>query len=106
MGYRSFLRDDLEAIERVGDQALPLAARNVFVGKREINVFLHGEVIEQVVALEDHSDILLRQFGCAVCVSVVHGLFAEPILALPLVVEQREHVKQRRFSALRRVPSR
>src|ERR1039457_943135 len=42
------LGNDLKAIQRVGHKALPLAARNVLVREREIDVFLNGEIVEQV----------------------------------------------------------
>ena len=37
-GVEIFLADNLETVERVGHHALPLAARNVFIGKRQVDV--------------------------------------------------------------------
>ncbi len=62
-GKQIFLGDDLKPVQRVGDQALPLAARNVFIRERQVDVLLHGEIVEQVIALEHHADILLGQFS-------------------------------------------
>ena len=67
--------------------------RNVFIRKRQIDVFLNRKVVEQVVALEDHSDIPLRQFAPLLALQVVYALLAEPVLARPLVVEERQHVQ-------------
>src|SRR5258708_36619289 len=93
-----FLRHDLEAIESVGDQALPLTTRNVFIRKRQINVFLNGKIVKQLVALEDHSGIPLRQFAPLLAFQIVNSFLAEPVLAGPLVVEKRQHVQQGRLS--------
>ena len=93
-GIQVFLGHDLEAIECVGDQALPLTARNVFIRERQINVFLNREVVEQVIALEDHPDILLRQLAPLLAFQIVNRFFAKPVLACPLVVEKGKHVEQ------------
>ena len=56
------LRNNLKTIQRVGHQTLALPAGDIFVGKRQVDVLLHGEVIEQVITLEYHADIFLGQF--------------------------------------------
>ncbi len=92
-GIQIFLRDDLESIEGVRHQALPLPARNVFIRKRQINVFLNRKVVEQVVALEDHSDILFREFAPLFALELVNGLLTEPVLAGPLIVQESKNVE-------------
>ena len=77
LGYKIFLGDDLKAIQRVGHQALPLAARNVLVGKRQVDVLLHGQIVEQVIALEDHADVSLREFGTLLALHLMHRLLRE-----------------------------
>ena len=94
VGIEIFLRHDLEAIESVGDRALPLASRNVFIRKWQINVFLNGKIVEQVIALEDHSDIAFGQLAPLFAFHEVGGLLAEPVFAGPLVVEKRQHVQR------------
>ena len=96
-GVEIFLPHDLKLVERVGDQSLPLAARNVLIRKRQVDVLAYGKVVEQVVALEDDADILLGDFATLLALHVMHGIFAKPILAGPLIVEQSEHVEQRRL---------
>ena len=81
---------------------LALAARNIFIGERQVNVLLHGEVVEQVVALKDHAHILLGELGALLALHLVHALLAEPVFALPLVIEQGEHIEQRRLARSRR----
>src|ERR1700691_5241623 len=60
-GIEIFLRNYLKAIKRVSDKALPLLARNVFVGEWEIDIFRYRKIVEQMVTLKDHADILLGQ---------------------------------------------
>ena len=67
-GIEVFLADDLEAVERIGDQALALGARHVLVGEREVDVLLHGQIVEQVIALEDHADVPLGQLGALLAI--------------------------------------
>ena len=93
-GIEIFLRHDLEAIESVGDRALPLTSRNVLIRKWQINVFLNGKIVQQMIALEDHSDIALSQLAPLLAFHEVGGLLAEPVFAGPLVVEKRQHVQQ------------
>ena len=41
---------------------------------------------------------LLASFAALLALHLVDGLFAEPVFALPLVVEQGEHIEQRRLA--------
>src|SRR5207253_11276255 len=82
-----FFGNDLETIESVRYEALPLVACNVFVREWQVDVLLHGQIVEQVIALKNHTDIFLRQFPPSFSFQVVRSLIAEPVLARPLVVE-------------------
>ena len=95
LGYRSFLATIWKRSRVSATRLCRWLARNVLIRKRQIDVLLHGEVVEQVVALEDHADILLRQFSPLLALQVVNALFAKPVLALPLVVEKSQHVEER-----------
>ena len=57
VGIEIFLAHDAEAIERVRHHRLAFGTRDIFVGERQIDVFRNVEVIEQVVALENHADV-------------------------------------------------
>ena len=92
LGYRSFLATIWKRSRVSATRLCRWFARYVFVGKRQIDVLLHGEVVEQVVALENHPDIFLRQFSPLLAFQVVHALFSKPVLALPLVIEKSENV--------------
>ena len=75
---------------------------HVLVGKRQVDVLGDGEVVEQVVALEDHADALSRKVGALLAVQRVSGRLAKPVLALPAIVEQSQNIEQRRLSRSRR----
>ena len=55
------MRDDAEAVEDVGDDALALGLLHVAVGERQLDVLVDGQVVEQVVALEHEADVALLQ---------------------------------------------
>ena len=67
---------------------MALRLLNVFVGKRQVEVFCHGKIVEQVIALEDESDVLLVELRPLLAVHLVDRLSREVVLARPLVVEQ------------------
>ena len=95
IGIQVLLGDDLKMVERFGHHALSLTAWDVLVRQRKIDVFLHRQVVEQVVTLKDHSDIALGQFGAIFALHRVHAFLAKPVFARPLIVKQSEHVQQR-----------
>src|SRR6476660_1194093 len=89
------LGDNSKAIESVRHHALTLAAWDVFIGEREIDVFLHGEIVKQVIALKNHSDVSFGEFGALFALHAVYGGIAEPIFTAPAVVEESEDVEER-----------
>ena len=104
VGKQILLGHDLEAIKDVGHHAGAVFGGHVLVGERQVDVFGNGEIVEQVIALEDHADALTREVGALLAVQLVRGRFAKPVLAQPAVVEQREHVEQATTSLPPMVP--
>src|SRR5580704_714135 len=88
-GIQILFGDNLETIQSIGYKALPPGSRNVLIGKREIDILLHRQVVEEVIALKDHSDVELGKLASLFALHVVHGLLAEPVFTSPLVVEER-----------------
>src|SRR5579859_157417 len=91
-GIQILLADDLEAIEGVGDKTLSLLAGNIFIRERQIDIFLHSEIVEQVIALEDHADVAFGHLAALLALHGVDGFVAKPIFALPSIVKQREDI--------------
>src|SRR5438552_58841 len=57
------LADDVEPVERFGHESGPLGGLDVLVGEREFQVLVDGQVVEQVVALEDETYMALVDRG-------------------------------------------
>src|SRR5580692_11158607 len=89
------LADDVEFVQSVCNQCLALGPWNVLIRKRQVDVLCHAQVVEQVIALEDHARALARQFSALLSVHPMHRLSFEIELAAPLIVEHGEHVEQR-----------
>src|SRR5262245_37540584 len=100
------LADDLEAIENVGHGALPLRAADVAIGERHLEVLGHGEVVEEVIALEDEADVPLAHLQPILGLQLVDLLGQEVVLARPRVIVHAEHVEERRFPRSRRTHDR
>src|SRR6266571_5690225 len=47
-----FLAHDVEAIERVANQAHPLFVRHILVGERNLEILEHRQIVDQVIALK------------------------------------------------------
>src|SRR5215212_2429797 len=102
VGEEVFLADDLELVEDVGDDGLRLRTLHVAVGERDFDVLLHGQAVDEVVALEDEADVALVQLGALLVVHLVDGLTHEVVLAAPRAVEEAEDGEQRRLPRTRR----
>src|SRR5580765_4794373 len=91
-GKKIFFGNNLKTIQSVGNHALALVARNVFVGKRQVDIFLHGEIVEQMVALENHSDVAFGKFRAFLAFHSVDCSLAEPVFTVPSVIKERKGV--------------
>src|SRR5579871_1359011 len=99
VGKEIFLGDDLKTIERIGYHALALRAGNVLVRKWQVDIFLYRQVVDQVIALEDHAYILLRELGAFLAIHLVNRRIAKLVFAFPTVIQQREHIQQGRLAS-------
>src|SRR5258708_2635843 len=51
-----------------------------------------------MVALENHADALARQVGALLAAKRMNGSVSKPVFAEPAVIEQGEHVEERRLA--------
>ncbi|MCR6657697.1 MAG: hypothetical protein NVV63_18240 [Opitutus sp.] len=93
-GIKVFLRDHVEAIERVAHDALAVLLGRVAIGERDLEIFVNGEVVEQVVALEDETEMFLLQLEAFLFVELVHGFAEQLVFTRPGAVVQAEDVEQ------------
>ena len=101
-GIQILFADNLKAIEHIGDDALALCAWHVAIAERHLEIFVHREVVEQVIALEDEADVLLLQRQPVFLTQRVHRLSLQLVFAPPVGVVHPENVQQRRLPRSRR----
>jgi hypothetical protein len=89
---------DVEAVEQVAHAALALALGDVAVGKRHLEVFVNGEVVEQVVALENEAEVRALQFQPGGAIESMDGLSEQLVFTLPLGVVQAKDMQQGGFA--------
>jgi hypothetical protein len=88
----------MEAVEGVADEALTLFAGDVFVGEGELEIFEDGEIVDEVVALEDKADVGFVQFVAMFDAELVDGFAVEKIFAGPGAIEHSENTEQGGFA--------
>src|ERR1700722_6338689 len=97
-GVEVALPDDVEAVERVADQASPLRGLDVAVGEWNVQILVHRQIVNQVVALEHEADILLVQLDAILGLHLVNGVVEEVKLAGPGAIQHAENAEQRGFA--------
>ena len=81
-----FFPDDGEAIERVGDERGALRFAVTPIGKGDVEILVNGQVVEQVVVLENETDLLVAQGGALFWLQRVDGDAVEEIFPGPAEV--------------------
>src|SRR5450432_3335475 len=90
IGKQIFFADDVKAIESIADQADAFLVRNVLVGERYFKVFEHGQVVNQMIALEDKSNVGFVEFVAGFVVQLVNGFAEKKIFAAPSTVQHAD----------------
>jgi len=89
------------APQRLADALLPLHGSHAAVGQRKLDVFKHGQVADQVEALEDEPDLAIPRPGSGRGVEVRDLTAVERVRSFRWGVEQSEDGQQRRLPAAR-----
>ena len=79
--------------DAVGNHCLALRAGNVLIGQREVDIFCNCQIVQQVIALEDHADSLPRQLRALLAIHGMDGHACEIKFAAPLVIEHCQNMK-------------
>src|SRR5581483_4341059 len=85
----------MKTIERVANEARPLRALHVAIGKRHIQVFVNREVVDQMIALKYEADVALIQLHAFLGFEFVNRMPQKMELAAPDAVEHPENREQR-----------
>ncbi len=84
----------------------PLAALGlgyaVAVGQRQLHIFEHREIADQVERLEDEADLSVSNAGALIGVDVLHRCAVERVAAAGRRIQQTQDRQQGRFAAARR----
>ena len=89
-------------VEGFGDEAFALRAFDFFIEEGRFQVLVDGQVVDEVVALEDEPDLVLVELGQSPLIERVDRLIVEVILALRRRVEHPEDMEDRRLPRPRR----
>ena len=76
--------------QRVRDDCLPFRPLHVSVGEGDLEILGDGEVVEQMVLLEDEADILFVECVALFELESVHGVIVLKVLTLPVGVEHAD----------------
>src|SRR5258707_6958710 len=95
IGKQVFLAHDLKPVEDIGDHGGPLGPRYIAIGKRNVDIFLHRQVVEQMITLKHKTDVLAIELGALPAIQFVHRMLEEHEFARPSVIEQAENAEQR-----------
>src|SRR5947209_5308543 len=93
-----FLRDDLKAIKSVGDNCRALVLAYLSIGKRNLEVFVNRQIIEQMILLEDEADMFVAQGAALFRFQMMNGGVVEKIFARPTVIVHAKDVQQCGFA--------
>src|SRR5712692_11640026 len=85
-----FLADDVEAVERVANQADALFMRHVLVGERDFQIFEYRQIVNQVIALKHEANIRFMQLVALLDVELVDGFAEEVIVPGPCAIEHSD----------------
>src|ERR1700758_4776691 len=96
-----FFANDVETIQCIANQADALFVRDVPVRQWNLKVFVHGEIVDQVITLKHEPDIGLVQLIALFDAEFVHRLLEEKIFAGPCSVEHSENAQQRGLAGAR-----
>ncbi len=94
IGIEILFTHHVETVERVTDDALALGFFDVPVRERDIEVFVNGQRIEQMVALEHEPDVLFVDLRSILLVQLMDRVFKEVVFACPGAVVHSKKMKQ------------
>src|SRR4029434_9136099 len=75
--------DDREAIEGIDDERGTFRFAVTSIRKRDVEVLVNSQIIEQIVVLENEADLLVTQGGALFWSEAMDGGFVEDVLAAP-----------------------
>ena len=84
-----------DALQRRFDPLPPLRRFHAAVGERELHVLEHGEIANQVEALEDEPDLAVADRSALAGIQALHRLPSEQELPIAWRIEEADDGQQR-----------
>ena len=94
LGKRSFLATILKRSRASQTRLARSFLRDIFVGERDFEVFVDGEIVDEVVGLEDEADVVFVEFVALLVVEFVNGLIEEIVFAGPGTIEHADDAEE------------
>src|SRR5271155_1152360 len=91
-----------DAFEGVLDLLLALGGARAAIGQRQLDVFVDGEVADEVERLEDEADFAVADAGALADGELADWLAVQHVAAVARGIEQSKNREQRRLAAARR----
>src|SRR5438067_11659277 len=91
-----FFADDLKTIERVGHEGGAFALTIMPIRKRNIEVLVNRQIVEQMILLKNESDLFVSQTGALLRFQMMHCGLIEKIFACASVIVHAENVQEGR----------
>ncbi len=98
LGYRVLLSDDTKPVKAIGHHALALRSGDVAIRQRHIEVFVDGQVVEQMIALKHEAKMLFMELGPVFWFQRMNRVAIEIVFAAPVAVVHPEQMEERRFA--------
>src|SRR5207253_10372609 len=86
--------DDLKSIERVADDRLAVLSAYVAIGKRQLEIFKHCLIVEQVIALKHKTDVAIAQLAALLRVQGMDRHVVEIVFTIPRVIVHADDMKE------------
>src|ERR1700676_2321014 len=71
---------DVKPVQSIAHQAHAFLMRNIFIREGHLQIFKHGQIVDQVIALKNKTDVRLVKFITLLGVQLVDRLAKKEIL--------------------------
>jgi hypothetical protein len=92
----------MKPVQHVADFPFALGGPHLLVEKRRLQVLVDGQVVDEMIALENKPDVVLVEFRESLLAHGVNRLVAEVIFAAGRRIEHAENIEQSRLACARR----
>ena len=92
-GVEILLADNMKTVEGVGYDRCTLRSLDVAIRERDVEVLVDREIVEQVVLLEDESDVAFVQLVAVFDFEFMYRVVVQPVFSVPGSVQHAENAE-------------